>query len=69
MNALTLVIAGAVLFTVGRWGYRNAERLVPTTLSEDGRYRKEKSIRRGGMLYQISAVILVVVGVAMVIRS
>lgn len=56
MEALLFTLAVA-LFVFGRWGQRNAAMLVPTALSEEGQWRKERSVRRGGIAFQIVAVL------------
>jgi hypothetical protein len=55
---LALVLA-AGMFAVGSWGRRNADTLVPKTLSAYGRARKAQQMRRNGRIIQVSAVVLV----------
>lgn len=66
----TLAIAcAAVLFFVGRWGYRNARNLVPTAYSKEGQARTARALKRGGALCQLVAGVLILAAiVTLVIR-
>lgn len=53
------VIGAIVFLVVGRWGWRNADDLVPATRSVAGRDRKLRALRRGALLCHVLAAICV----------
>ncbi|NKQ54248.1 hypothetical protein HFP15_15270 [Amycolatopsis sp. K13G38] len=50
-----LAIAAVVFWSVGRWGRRNADDLVPAARSAAARERKLRSLRRGAALCHVLA--------------
>jgi hypothetical protein len=63
------VLFGVVLYLVGRWGVRNATRLVHPSLGAEECARRARGYRRGAIFCQIVAVVLVAtVAVSSVLR-
>ena len=56
-SGFTALIFAAILFAIGLWGRRNADKLVLATLSAAARRAKERSIRRGAVACQFGAVV------------
>lgn len=57
VDSITCFGLGLGLLLLGRWGMRNAEHLVPATLSEHERERKERVLSRGSLACQFLAVV------------
>lgn len=53
-----------VMFFAGRWAYRNAHHMAPTSYSKEGQDRTERALRRGGVFCQVAAGALLVVATA-----
>ncbi len=49
---------GAVVFAIGRWGYSNAEALVPVRSFDDNRTHRVRVARRGAIACQVAGALL-----------
>lgn len=56
-SGFTALIFSAILFAIGLWGRRNADKLVLPTLSPRAQKTKERSIRRGAIGCQFGSVV------------
>lgn len=56
---VTSVVVGIVLVVLGRWGSRNALALVPPSLAESERRRRERVLARGAITCQVLGVVFV----------
>lgn len=64
-----LVMAALMLVSVGRWGYRNADALVPTSYSEQGQRRRARALRHGAIMCQFAAGVLVTAAVMLTVGA
>lgn len=65
VTAVLLLVGAAVLVLLGRWGKRNANTLVPSAFSDEGRRQRAQSIRRNGTACQVFACLLLLTSVGM----
>ena len=56
-SGFTALLFAAILFAIGLWGRRNADKLVLSSLSTKARKAKERSIQRGSVACQIGSVV------------
>jgi hypothetical protein len=56
-SGFTALLFAAILFAIGLWGRRNADKLVLSTLTPKAQKAKERSIRRGSVACQIGSVV------------
>lgn len=66
-HALVLMAVSAVLLTFARWGWTHAEGLVPTYYEEDDRWRRARTVRRGGVACGVAAAVLAIAAVLAVL--
>lgn len=62
-GAAVSVALGAMLAALGWWGLRNAAVVVPASLPESDRQRRERVLRRGSVACHVLAAVFVVTGV------
>lgn len=62
MSAAVLVTLGVGLALLGRWGRRNAARLVPPILPERERAHRAAVLRRGALGCHVIAAVFVLAG-------
>lgn len=55
-----LVLCAVVFLAVGRWGYRNAANLVPSSYSEQGQRKRARTLRHGAIMCHFAAGVLVI---------
>ncbi|MDT7621558.1 MAG: hypothetical protein QOF99_2459 [Pseudonocardiales bacterium] len=58
------VLFGIALYLVGRWGMRNATRLVHPSLEPEECARRARTYRRGAIFCQVVGIVLVAAVVA-----
>ena len=56
-SGFTALIFSAILFAIGLWGRRNADKLVLSTLPARAQKAKERSMRRGAIGCQLGAAV------------
>lgn len=59
-GSVLLVLAAVGMLAFGRWGQRQATALASTTTSAERRARKERQVRRGGIAWQVAAIVVLV---------
>lgn len=62
MNAVALVFLAVSLHSLGIWGRRNAQRLVPAALPSRQRLGQERVLRRGAWACHVAAGVLLLGG-------
>jgi hypothetical protein len=60
------LVMGAGLVLIGWWGRTGAAGVVPGSLGDDERARRERVIRRGGIACVLAGALLMVAGIATV---
>lgn len=58
MNSILVGLAAAGMFTFGQWGRKCAHDLAPATLPPQVRQGRIRSLRRGGVAWQVGAVLV-----------
>jgi hypothetical protein len=62
-SGFTGLIFAAILFAIGLWGRRNADKLVLSTLSPKQQRSKERSMRRGAVMCFVGAAVFLALSV------
>lgn len=61
------LLFAAVLLLIGLWGRRNLAGLVPSTLSAQGRAKRERELRRGALALIAFSVLIALATLARVV--
>ena len=66
-HAVVLLAFSAGLLIFARWGWTHAEGLVPAYFEEDDRWRRIRTVRRGGVACGVAGAVLAVAAVLAVL--